>query len=203
MVAGYLAGANHTVSKEEVLMRRFWCLFLLVLLLASVTVASAQPIYFQRTYPVTLTESASLAQLIEAGAYDRVNPDVTNENFRPVMTAGTFEIVLKQYGRPLKTGELRKRLDKDGLIPVTLPQLLAFGAAYPEVQRHYHIACLGTVWVQRSLYKDRESNKEVERQDAPNQIVFLRGSSTERSVNTCLEDNIWVENACFACIKKP
>ena len=186
-------------------MRRFWCWpsLLLALFFVSAIAAQAQPIYFQRTYPVTLAESATVEKLIAAGAYDQVNPDVSSENFKPTLTAGTFEIVLKQYSRPMKTAQLKKRLDKDGLLPVTLPQLLAFGAAYPEVQRHYHIACLGTVWVQRSLYKDRESNKEVERQDAPNQIVFLRGSSTERSVNTCLEDNIWVENACFACIKKP
>ena len=42
--------------------------------------------------------------------------------------------------------EVLKKLEKLGLRPATLPELLAFGATYPNKQRKFPIVALGSVW---------------------------------------------------------
>ncbi|MFH1990409.1 MAG: hypothetical protein ABIJ19_00960 [Patescibacteria group bacterium] len=44
------------------------------------------------------------------------------------------------------TGEVLSELDKMGLRPVTLKELLALGEGFPNLQREFPIIALGSVW---------------------------------------------------------
>jgi hypothetical protein len=43
-------------------------------------------------------------------------------------------------------------LDREGLRAAELPEFLAFGAEYPEVQRKFSVVGLGSVWKDRKGY---------------------------------------------------
>ncbi len=44
------------------------------------------------------------------------------------------------------TGEVLAEMKNRGLRPATLPELLAFGAQFPDEQRKYPIVALGSAW---------------------------------------------------------
>ncbi|MFA6593836.1 MAG: hypothetical protein WCT16_01130 [Candidatus Buchananbacteria bacterium] len=92
----------------------------------------------------------TLAQMIIAGKYDRVNSDINAEHF-PINGKGkkAVDIELWHPNRYFKNGdeviaELKK--SKYGYRFATLPELLALGAAQPELQRQFLIAALGSIW---------------------------------------------------------
>lgn len=57
------------------------------------------------------------------------------------------------FNRNIESDTALAELDKMGLRPATLPELLAFGAKYPDKQREFPIVALGSVW--RDLCGDR------------------------------------------------
>jgi len=52
------------------------------------------------------------------------------------------DIVLLRYDGRMASEEVLARLDKDGYRPAELPEFLAFGATYPEVQRQFSVVGL-------------------------------------------------------------
>lgn len=101
----------------------------------------------QTVFPVKIDYDLSLEEMIEAGKYDWVNSDIIVENF-PIKGSGLveLEIELVHFGRYINSEAALKELDQMDLRPATLPELLAFGAAYPEIQREFPIVALGSVW---------------------------------------------------------
>lgn len=99
-----------------------------------------------RVFPVTVDYSMSLELMIASGRYDWVNPDITSEHF-PVKGTGTIrlETQLINFVRPTSSEFAIGELDKMGLRPAILEELLAFGAKYPEEQLMHTIIALGSV----------------------------------------------------------
>lgn len=102
-------------------------------------------------YSLVVDYSKSLSEMIAAGKYDWVNDDITAKHF-PVMGNGQAEIVpqLVHFNRSISSDTAIAELNSRGLRPATLPELLAFGAKYPELQRQFPIVALGSVWVRLS-----------------------------------------------------
>ncbi len=120
-------------------------------------------------YTVTIDWSRSLEQMIAAGRYDYANEDINQKNFllRPpasedgsersdcggshltpgqVSGDGETELELVHLGPNLATEQVLAELDRRGLRPATLPELLAFGEAYPDVQWEFPVAAPGSSW---------------------------------------------------------
>ncbi len=104
----------------------------------------------ENTFPLKVNYDLSVESLVAHGKYDWKNDNITSKNF-PTTRKGTAEldIILVHLDRDVSTEEAIKELDKLGLRPAELQELLAFGAKYPDEQRKYPIVALGSVW--RSL----------------------------------------------------
>jgi hypothetical protein len=99
------------------------------------------------SFPITVDYAKSLAEMIAAGKYPYWNECITAENF-PIMGEGSVntEIVLVHFYRDnIEADDAVKELEQMGLRPATLPELLAFGAQYPDAQRESPIIALGSV----------------------------------------------------------
>ena len=104
-------------------------------------------------FSLTLNYYLPLAEAIARGKYDGVNSDIPEEHF-PKTRTGTTELEeaqLVHFNRPIDSDDALKELDKMGLRPGELPELLAFGAKYPEKQKEFPIIALGSVWRRRGL----------------------------------------------------
>ena len=91
---------------------------------------------------ITFAYEMSLSEMITAGNYDWKNDLYTEKNF-PIK--GDGEVVmphLHHFGRDISSENAIKELDKLGLRPATLPELLLFGANNPEEQKKYSIVAL-------------------------------------------------------------
>jgi len=113
---------------------------------AEVIMSSRQKV--KETYKVVVDYGKSLAQMIEAGDYGWFNDSINDKNF-PLQGVGQHEVelVLVHLNRNATTKEVLEYLDNQGLIPAKIEHLLAFGVAYPEIQKEFPVVALGSVWV--------------------------------------------------------
>ena len=104
--------------------------------------------------PVVVDYSRTLGQMIEAGHYNYADKSITPKNF-PLTGEGQVELdlCLVHFNRDITSEAAMKELEKMGMRPATLPELLALGEKYPEEQRQYPMIALGSVW--RSPHGDR------------------------------------------------
>ena len=100
----------------------------------------------EKTYPITVDYSKTLVEMIEAGNYDWINSGITDEHFPIKRRKKSINIELINYNTGMRSNEVLEDLGKRGLRPATLPELLAFGTAYPDRQRDVPIVALGSVW---------------------------------------------------------
>lgn len=100
----------------------------------------------QATYQILVDYTKSLKEMIVAGHYDRIDDDIT-ENRSPVTGVGTQELTVElvHFGRNMSSASVEAELNKRGLRPATLTELLAFGEKYPDLQRQIPIIALGSV----------------------------------------------------------
>ncbi len=111
-------------------------------------------------YTVAIDWSQSPKQMIASGRYDYVNEDINERNFPlspPVQEDGSersnrgeTELELIYFDRRLTTAEVLDELDSRGLRPAVVWELLAFGERYPDVQRKFPVAALGSSWTDPS-----------------------------------------------------
>jgi len=89
----------------------------------------------------------TLEQMIEAGNCYFVNEDITAERF-PLnrRESGEVELHIVHFGRDMTTKQVLAELDKQGLRPAELPELLALGVAHPDLQRKFQLVALGSEW---------------------------------------------------------
>ena len=99
------------------------------------------------SYPVTVDYSMSLADMITAGRYDWANEDITFKNF-PINGKGQAEIMIEiiHFNRCIQSEGALNDFENTGLRAAALPELLAFGAKYPDMQREFPIIALGSLW---------------------------------------------------------
>jgi hypothetical protein len=139
------------------------------------------------SYPVTIDYRQTLESMIKAGRYDRVNSDITDKHF-PV-SAGDTDVVIElvHLNRDASSDDVLAELQRRGLRPATLPELLAFGATYPEQQREFPIVALGSVWQYWSGDRD---------------VPYLWSDSFERCLNQFWIVGRWYALCRFAAVRK-
>jgi len=109
------------------------------------------------TVPLTLTVENTHAVTVDcdsnaaakAGKYDRVFgriiPELLPERLPEASCkAGRAEVSLVRCSRDATTLEILVELDRMGLRASTLPELLALGAVYPDLQKKFRIGALGS-----------------------------------------------------------
>ncbi len=139
-------------------------------------------------FPLSVNYDLPLAEAIDAGNYQGVHSAITSQNF-PSTRHGQaqVEIVLVRYDRRMTSEEVLSELDKEGLRPAELPEFLAFGAEYPEVQRQFSVVGLGSVWRDRKGYHN---------------VPCLYEASDGRYLDLHWWDDGWYSFSRFAVLRK-
>ena len=108
-------------------------------------------------FKVTVDYGLSLAEMIQAGQYDWFNDNINDQNFSISGTSQhKMELILVHLNRSATNWEaFELLLLKNGLEPVKIEHLLAFGEAYPEMQREFPIVALGSNCVNISGHSPR------------------------------------------------
>ena len=106
-------------------------------------------------FPVAVNYDLTVEQAIDAGSYQAVHAEITSKNF-PSARSGQaqLDIVLVRFEHRMRSEDVVQELEKEGLRPAELPEFLAFGAKYPDVQRKFSVAGLGSVWQDRKGYRN-------------------------------------------------
>jgi hypothetical protein len=139
-------------------------------------------------FPLTVNYNLPLRDAVDAGNYQGVNASITSENFPSTRHGQTeLEIILVRYQRRMTSEEVLSELDKAGLRPAELPEFLAFGATFPEVQRQFSIVALGSVWKDRKGYRN---------------VPCLYEASEARYLDLHWWDDGWYSFSRFAAIRK-
>ena len=127
-----------------------------------------QYLVFDSVHSVTVNYNLSLAEMIEAGHYDRGDADITVERF-PVKGESTQKLAVElvHFNRAISSENTIQELDAMGLRPATIEELLAFGAAFPDLQRKFPIVALGSSSIIRGnrlvpcLYEDDSMRRRL------------------------------------------
>lgn len=101
----------------------------------------------ENCYKVLVDCGQTLQQMIANGKYDYANSDINASNF-PMQGSGQQNVVVElvHFGRDMSSEEVLKEFEARGLRAAMLPELLVFGATYPEKQREFPVIALGSVW---------------------------------------------------------
>jgi hypothetical protein len=106
-------------------------------------------------FPVSVNYNLSVEAAVNVGDYQAVHSDITTANFPPTRAGqAELDIVLVRFDERMRSEDVLQELDKEGLRATELPEFLAFGAKYPDMQRKFSIACLGSVWRDRKGYRN-------------------------------------------------
>jgi len=110
-------------------------------------------------FPVIIKYNQTIEEMAEAGSYTYVNPDINSENFSVTKTGWvrvSMHIVCfdqeNESGERIarRSEEVIRKLKEAGLRPATLPELIAFGAKYPNAVQRRSVVALGS----RRFYSD-------------------------------------------------
>lgn len=142
----------------------------------------------RNTFHIIVDYSQSLADMIKVGKYDGVNSDITAEHF-PINQKEKVELdaELVHYGRNMESDAVIADLDSKGMRPATLPELLAFGAKYPDKQREFPIIALGSVWLYRDDYR---------------YVAYLDRIGSGRRLRLAWYDDVWGVHCRFLAVRK-
>jgi hypothetical protein len=142
------------------------------------------------SFKLVVDYGKSLGEMIVAGQFDWVNDDITAEHF-PITEKGTVEVDLQyvHLGRTATTAEVLAEMEKLGLRPATIAELVAFAAKNPEEQRKYWIVALGSSWVDGGGHR---------------KVPILDGSDSERHLYLYWDgpQNEWNDDNRFLAARK-
>ena len=140
------------------------------------------------TFPVTVNYDLSLEEAIAAGNYQAVHQDINARNFPSTRNGqAALNIVLVRFEHRMRSEDVLQELEKEGLRAAELPEFLAFGAKYPDVQRKFSIAGLGSVWQDRKGYRN---------------VPCLYEASEGRYLDLHWWDDGWYSYTRFAALQK-
>ena len=141
-----------------------------------------------QSYPVDVNYDLPVKAMVKAGKYDYANSDVNDANFRTTRSGqAEVGIILVHFNRVISTEDALKELDRQGLRPAELPELLAFGDEFPKKQLKFPIVALGSVW------QDRGGSRLV---------PCLDGGGLGRGLYLLWAGDGWVELCRFAAVRK-
>jgi len=140
------------------------------------------------TFPVTVNYDLSLEEAIGAGNYQAVHQDINARNFPSTRTGqAALDIVLVRFEHRMRSEDVLQELEKEGLRAAELAEFLAFGAKYPDVQRKFSVAGLGSVWQDRKGYRN---------------VPCLYEASEGRYLDLHWWDDGWYSYTRFAALQK-
>jgi hypothetical protein len=140
------------------------------------------------TFPVAVNYALSVEDAIQAGDYQAVHSEITSKNF-PSTRKGQaeMEIMLVRFDHRMTSADVVRELEGEGLRAAELPEFLAFGAKYPDVQRKFSVVGLGSVWQDRKGYRN---------------VPCLYTASEGRYLDLHWWDDGWYSYSRFAAIRK-
>ena len=142
----------------------------------------------RETFPLTVNYDLPVEEAIAAGDYQAVNADISTKNFSWAERGkAELEVTLVRFDQRMSSEMVIRGLEEEGLRPAELPELLAFGAAYPEVQRQFSVAGLGSVW------RDRKGDRNV---------PCLYAASEGRYLDLHWWDDGWYTFSRFVALRK-
>lgn len=146
----------------------------------------------KNVYVLTVNYDRSVEDGVVAGKYDWTNSDTTSGHF-PSNEIGTKEVSVElvHFGRDMTTDEVLSKLDKTGLRPATLKELLALGEGHPDLQREFPIVALGSVW--QDLWQDPFGRRYC---------AYLHGLVSKRSLSLTWVVSWWRGRCRFAAVRK-
>ena len=139
-------------------------------------------------FPVAVNYDLSVEEAVNAGDYQAVHTQITSKNF-PSTRRGhaDLEIVLVRFERRMASEDVVRELEEEGLRAAELPEFLAFGAKYPEVQRKFSVVGIGSVWRDQKGYRN---------------VPCLYSASEGRYLDLHWWDDGWYAYSRFAAIRK-
>jgi hypothetical protein len=141
-------------------MKNIGKLGIVIAVLASLGLAgcvSAQRAHLaDEAFPVTVDHGASIEDLARDGAYGWVYSEVSTRNFPPT-SAGTEPLTVRlvRLGSLSSVDKLVAVEEANGLRPADVRELLAFGKAYPDIQRVASIVGFGSHQVYTTVEYER------------------------------------------------
>ena len=130
----------------------------------------------------------SVREAIMAGNYDWKNGDINGKNFSSKRSSSALiDIRLVHFNKDMSFEDVLKELNKMGLRPAKLPELLALGAECPAEQRKYPVVALGSVW--QDWFGGRS-------------VAYLLGDDGERGLGLGCFDGGWGGGCRFAAVCK-
>lgn len=161
--------------------------------LSEENVRAMHPLFYSKksadpTFKVEVDYGLTLAQMISAGRYDWTNDDINAQNF-PIQGEGKAEceLVLVHLGKVATTDEVLAELDRRGLRPAKIEELLALGATRPELQKEFPIMALGSRFVL---------------QDGDRGFAYLDWDGSERGLDLHWVGNDWRGIYRFLAVRK-
>jgi hypothetical protein len=139
-------------------------------------------------FNVIVDYNRSFQQMIQTGNYDLVNNDITAEHF-PVIGQGKEEktITLFHFNRTISSEDVISEMEKQGFEPAKIEDLLALGEKYPDLQKQFPIAALGSVWRAPGDYR---------------RVPCLRWPDVKRSLNLHWREDVWSARWRFVALRK-
>jgi hypothetical protein len=139
-------------------------------------------------YPIHVNYDLSVEKAIEAGDYQAVNDSITSASFPSVGHGqAELEINLVNFDHRMTSEDVLRELDKENLRAANLSELLAFGAAYPDIQRSFSVVGLGSVWQDRKRYRN---------------VPCLYTASEGRYLDLHWWDDSWYSHSRFAAVRR-
>ncbi len=140
------------------------------------------------SFPLRVNYDLSVESLVIHGKYDWGSDEISMNNFPTTKHGEVAEVLeLVHFNAVLTSDEVSKELDKMGLRPAELYELLTLGKEYPNVQRQFPVLALGSVW------HDRGSSRFV---------PYLTKKGIKRLLNLSYLDVQWGKRCRFAAIRK-
>jgi len=141
-------------------------------------------------FKVTVDYTQTLKQMISAGKYDWASNDITTEHF-PIQGKSQQEkdIIIFHFNRTITSDDAIAEMDKAGFRPATIEELLALGAAQPELQEQFPIVAFGSVW------RHSDGNRSVS-------YLLWNGNSAERGLGLGCFESDWGGHCHFAAVRK-
>jgi hypothetical protein len=89
-------------------------------------------------YTFTVNYDLTIEEMVATGKYNWSHPEIISTNFCPAKK-GTAEVRIEliHFDRYIESDEALAELDRMGLCPANLPELLAFGAQFPDKQSEF------------------------------------------------------------------
>lgn len=149
-------------------------------------IMSASKSFVVASFRVAVDYGRTLKSMVDAGKYDWVNEDITQEHF-PVSSQGGDEVSIFHFNEEIASENAILAMDREGFRPARIEELLALGEKQPELQKQFPIIALGSIWL------DPGGDRCV---------AYLDFDGSERLL--CLDwfDDSWSRDCRFAAVRK-